>query len=492
MKICPFISHMIGDDRADVLLIDHPKAADRPRVDENSETNVVVLGYDGGNVCTATKQAASKKVDDSVPSHLFCLEGTCRFYQKDIGRCKFDSMYDDVKDQKRQFAESPDAKPDDGASAARVTKELGKFWRFQTKSVAELIASIGETDKRQEETLAALKSHIDESIEKLNSSAGQNDTDGLKNEMEKLQDAIMSREDSTENFSTTVSELVLNIDDSLKLLKEKHEALTERLEKLESSIHKMGDSHNRFGDTLTRKLNDIRTPDVSGGAESVAKKFESLIETQKQIDDRVTSWKDSVDSRLQEICEQQITWDERLEEIAGMQHEMVNLVHENQRRQRESSPFRKREARKLNNLGVTSFHNGELELARDQFLEAVALDDKSAESYNNLGLVYTELREEDKATEAFSKAIELDPDLPAAYNNLGYVLYKMGSYDRAIEMYNEALGRSTNNSPAYTNLGNAYFKRGNRTEARAAWEKALEIDPGNEKAIQNLKKLENE
>jgi Flp pilus assembly protein TadD len=172
--------------------------------------------------------------------------------------------------------------------------------------------------------------------------------------------------------------------------------------------------------------------------------------------------------------------------------EMMDVVRTDKKKI-EDSPAEKqgnrREAMKFNNLGVTSFHNGHLELARDQFLDAVKRDPSFAECFNNLGLVYTDLGEEAKAAAAFLKAIKLSPDLHAAYNNLGYVYYKQGNYEKAIEMHQEAVSRSANNSSAYTNLGNAHFKLGHKDEARQSWKKAIELDPAAEKAQRSLKTL---
>jgi len=88
--------------------------------------------------------------------------------------------------------------------------------------------------------------------------------------------------------------------------------------------------------------------------------------------------------------------------------EMVDLIRNDKRTKAEDpavAQAKRREAMKFNNLGVTSFHNGDLKLAREQFIEAVKRDESFAECYNNLGLVNTELGEEVKAAEAFEKAM---------------------------------------------------------------------------------------
>ncbi len=542
MKICPFISHMIGEDRADILQIDG--SARKPNTAKSStkkkgstEKDVVILGYDGDSaVGVATKSAKTKKSDAAGLSHLFCLKDTCRFFQKSNGECKFDSIFDttrehtsmleelerqtqkiadvekhigkiDVVEQmvdkinsvEQQIKKAQTVKPDREAEKAttKVTKELDKFWKFQTKSVAELIASIGDSEKTHEKSISELKNGLHKSIQDWKPEQDLKAVDEMKEEIEKLRAAVDSREDGIESFSTTVSELVMNIDDTIKQLQEKNDTLSERIADLESSIPDWEAFQSKIQKTLVEKLDKVGSPDLSKEVEALGanydNRFQEILSAQKHIEDNFNKLRKSIEAREKEASSEQTSWKDNLKRIEDRQVEVIELVQQEKTRlEDESSLLKRKEAKKLNNLGVTSFHNGEFELARDQFKEAVTLYARFAESWNNLGLVLTELQEEESATEAFSKAIELNPELSAAYNNLGYIFYKQGSYDQAIEMYNQALGRSCDNSSAYTNLGNAYFKHGKHEDARNAWEKALQIDPDNEKASRNLKRLENE
>ena len=425
MKICPFMSHMLANEGTSVLEINEP----------NGGNDVVVLGYDGDSavgVKTQRKPRATDKAKDSNPqaSHLYCLRETCRFYRADNGDCSFDAILSGVTAQADHAANAEK----NNHTATVVAKELDKFWQFQTKSAAEMIASFGEVEKRQEEHIAKLKSDVDKKIQSLIPSEDEEDTmNSIRDGVAEIKDTIDARNDGFETLTMTVSDLVVSFEDGLKLVKTQWEQLSTRIAALENMA-----------------------PRVERVESTISKSTESI---------------------------------DRLERHWA---EMVDLIRSDKRAKVEDPATvqaKRREAMKFNNLGVTSFHNGDLKLAREQFLEAVKRDESFAECYNNLGLVNTELGEEVKAAEAFEKAIRLNPDLHAAYNNLGYVFYKQGSYDRAVEMYNEALGRSSNNSSAYTNLGNAYFKLGNREDARRAWERAIELDPANEKAQRSLKSL---
>ncbi len=440
MKICPFMSHMMSAD-GNVLEIDANRAHGAPGGD------VVVLGYDGDSsvgVKTDRKARTQAKRDHPATSHLYCLKETCRFYRTDNGDCTFDAILADVT-KARKAAEASeraasdkskgkDDKKDD--TSAAVARELDKFWKFQTKSVAEMISSFGEVEKRQADTITQLKTDVEKRLVALIPSEDEADErhetmNAIKDGIAEIKDTIDARNDGFETLTTTVSDLVLGFDDSIKQIKEQWTQIMGRLQTLEAIA-----------------------PRMQGVESNVGKAVENI---------------------------------DRLERNWA---EMMELVRTDRKKDDSAGQAKRREAMKFNNLGVTSFHNGDMKLARDQFLEALKRDDGFAECYNNLGLVYTELGENERAADSFMKAIKLNPELHAAYNNLGYVYYKQGSYDRAVEMYNEALGRSPNNSAAHTNLGNAHFKLGHKDEARRAWKKAIELDPSNEKAQKSLKSLD--
>ena len=561
MKICPFISHMIGEDRADILQIDTPSktsasAKGNSKKKKNEEKDVVILGYDGGNEAAVGVQTKPSKTDakaksdnSSVPSHLFCLKDTCRFFLKNESACKFDAAFDlaqahsdkidgvekqamriedvesrfeafdklhqldklekldkidavddilkKISDVQAQIAKAESAKPDKSGekTAAKVTRELDKFWKFQTKSVSEMIAGLGDAEKKQQQTLSDFKKQVDKSLGDWKPDIDLKAVEEVRSGVDKLREAVESREDGIENFSTTVSELVLNIDDTLKLLQEKSELLAGRIEKLEEAMPQFDASIDKLGTLIVSKLDKSGDDDVAREIKSLDERFNRQFEDVKKAHDlmarNLESWRNDLDKQAKDAGRSRDTWKEKFERIERNQSEVMDLLQQSRVQvDDESSRFRKKEAKKFNNLGVTSFHNGEFELARDQFLEAVELDPRFAESWNNLGLVYTELQDDDGAREAFSKAIDINPDLPAAYNNLGYIYYKQDDYAKAVEMYQEAIERSADNSSAHTNLGNAYFKLNKREDARMAWERALEIDPGNEKASRNLNRLE--
>ncbi len=480
MKICPFISHMLGEDNANTLTAEstptQKKHASRGRK-KDEEQDVVILGYDdhgwGG---VQTEKASKTSTKKKISSHLFCLKDPCRFYRKTSGECMFDQMFSLIKEQNK---ESSKLKRKPELNEAKITKELEKVWQLQTKSVAEMISSIGEAEKNQKEMLESFKSELSDRFESLptRDEVGDNETVELvMDNIDKLRRAIEDREDVTDSI------------DKLRRAIEDREDMTDSIDKLRNALEDREDVMENFSTTLSETVVNIED-----NLDELEKKINQITEGLdkfKESEEELSRWKDGFKEKINRLADQQSRWEEYFASIREQQRELKDFFEQNKDlHNAEVERVREKEAKKHNNLGVSSFHNGAYEMAKEHFSRAVELDENSAEAYNNLGLSCTELGEAEEATEAFKKAIQLNPGLAAAYTNLGYVFYKQGSYEQAIEMYNEALGRSTDNSAAYTNLGNAYYKLEKFKEAREAWNKSVDLDPGNERAKRYLEQL---
>jgi tetratricopeptide (TPR) repeat protein len=150
---------------------------------------------------------------------------------------------------------------------------------------------------------------------------------------------------------------------------------------------------------------------------------------------------------------------------------------------------RRGEARRLNNAGVFSYHQGAYDTSVQNFQRALELDPRLTEAWNNLALTYTEMHADAEALEAFKKALELDPSVGHVYNNLGYLYHRRGELESAVEMYQRATQRSSDTSAAWANLANALYEMRRVDEAVDAWKRALEIDPANPKANSALERL---
>ncbi|UCH85446.1 MAG: tetratricopeptide repeat protein [Candidatus Latescibacterota bacterium] len=574
MKICPFISHLLGDDNSNTLTLNNRGGDARDNDDSN---DVVILGYndgDGSNVQTDVMT----KTESHTSTHVECLKESCRFYHKNENECRFDIIFSKLNEMK--------SGKDHTAQLSRLATDIDKIWSFQTKGVAEIVESLADSEKNQSSTIDRLRAVLDERFESLVAEADKQsfekvqeqinalsekldsfDTDRDDQPFEKVQEQINALSEKLDSFDTdrdgqplekvqeqinalgekldsfdtdrdgqplekvqeqintlgkkledrdeelkdlsgTMSEFVSNLDgtvsdiraisdDVMKQVKEMSRALPDEETLKEMVAEAFGDKGNSltaFDITTPMKALELKIEDLQKQQEDstagVEKKLLTSIQNQKELEGQLDSWKEGLDATVADIKSLRDEWETRIEELVENNKKISGYIEEGTKHREDAqSRLNKKESRKFNNLGVTSFHNGAYEMARDQFLKAVDLDPDFAEAYNNLGLAFTELDMEEKATDAFSRAVELNPSLHAAYNNLGYIHYKQGDYAQAVELYNEALGRNTKNGPAYTNLGNAYYKLNRMDEARDAWTRALELDPGNEKARRNLERI---
>jgi Flp pilus assembly protein TadD len=448
---------MLGDGGFNTLSIDSSAPAGAGSV---TEGDVVVLGYDGddGSASGRTQVLTETAAEGETASHLSCLKESCRFYKKASGECQFDIMCAALKDS---------GCGENRVDVGQLVRDIDKIWKFQTQGVAEIVESLADNEKKQAESMAKLEKELDEKIQRVSGKAAGVSLQPIQDELAAIGRKVDGSGEGLEGLSTTVSDFVAGLEDALKELRSLSSDLVGRVTEIQTSL-----------------------PSEDRMAESVRGPLEAAAEAQKSIEEKLSSWKDEIVEKILSVTARQESWEKRIEEVAERQKELsLHLEEGRKSREQEQGRQAKKESKKYNTLGVTSFHNGAYELARDQFLQAVKLDSQFAEAYNNLGLAYTELNEEEKATEAFTKAVELNPSLHAAYNNLGYAFYRQGNYEQAVEMYSEALGRSTSNGPAYTNLGNAYYRLGRIDKAREAWNKALELDPSNERAKKNLKRI---
>jgi len=400
--------------------------------------------------------------------------------------------------------ETPADKGTGKAKASRndekLLKEIDKIWKFQTKGVAELVSQIGDSDKKHKTMIDEIKKEITDKTARLSKdmssrTKGENEKSlkELKNKIGELSKRLADRDESNENFSTTISELIVNLEESLTDVKTKAAQIEEGVGSVKESLPDSGEIIKKLESAVEKELGKTIKAVESGTKGGHWDKIDLVLESQKEQANQNTLWRDETSKQISKLLEGHEEWEKRVANLAESQSRLEEMLEADKaRRAKDESKTNKKEARTFNNLGVTSFHNGAFEAAKKQFLKAVDLDPQFAEAYNNLGLACTETGCENEATGAFKKATELNPDIPAAYGNLGYLLHKKGKYEEAIEMYHESLGRNANSSSAYTNLGNAYYKLGKHDKARKAWEKALAIDPGNEKASLYLKRIQSE
>ncbi len=148
----------------------------------------------------------------------------------------------------------------------------------------------------------------------------------------------------------------------------------------------------------------------------------------------------------------------------------------------------------LSELGIISYHLGELDKALEYHGQALKLHEElgnkegMAIQFGNIGAVYHARGELDKALKYHEKALKVDEELgrkegmAADFGNMGNVYCTRGELDKALEYYEKALklheelGRKEGVAIQLGNTGNVYYTRGEFDKALEYYEKALKLD----------------
>jgi len=109
----------------------------------------------------------------------------------------------------------------------------------------------------------------------------------------------------------------------------------------------------------------------------------------------------------------------------------------------------------------------------------------------NLGMLYQDLGELELAKEQYHNLIAIDPNSYPAYNNLGYIaLVFEDKYEEAVRYFSKAIELYPQYDQAWCNRGIAYFYLQEWQKARADYVQCIHINPNNENAINELNRLD--
>lgn len=120
-------------------------------------------------------------------------------------------------------------------------------------------------------------------------------------------------------------------------------------------------------------------------------------------------------------------------------------------------------------------HRGEFDRARDDLMQALQFDPKSALIHNNLGSVYEQKAELGLAIENYGAAIRLDPAYAEAFYNRAHAFIAKQDYQAAIADYDRAIDLRKNFADAYSNRGGVYLMRGDTEKAIVDFSEAIRL-----------------
>ncbi len=141
----------------------------------------------------------------------------------------------------------------------------------------------------------------------------------------------------------------------------------------------------------------------------------------------------------------------------------------------------------LFNSAALLFSNGYPDLAKQEFLQVLELDDSFLDAYLHLGEIYFSEMDLENAKNMYTSAIDLAPDNFQAHLNLGVVYDSIGSQDLAINSYETAINLNPESARSYFNLGAIYSRIPElHDEAVQSFEMVIQLEPDNPTALFNL------
>lgn len=147
-------------------------------------------------------------------------------------------------------------------------------------------------------------------------------------------------------------------------------------------------------------------------------------------------------------------------------------------------------ARIYNELGSAYKDTGRNDEAIATYKKSAELDNQMFQPWYNMGVIYEINGDLELAKMAYSQALARDFSSIPAYEGLAIIAIKNENIDGAIVLYKKILEIYPQDETTLLNIGACYYQQGKKEEARAYLEQAQALDPKNQDIIQALKKVD--
>jgi len=143
-----------------------------------------------------------------------------------------------------------------------------------------------------------------------------------------------------------------------------------------------------------------------------------------------------------------------------------------------TEPSDERAVRDFVQLATGYFEAGDMNAARRNVNNALAIDDRSSEAYNVLALVLQREGDRELAHETFQRALALDESNSQARNNYAAFLYDIGEFEQSYQQLETVANDTTYESRdrAFVNLGVSALRTSRPERAEYAFERALQLN----------------
>lgn len=137
-------------------------------------------------------------------------------------------------------------------------------------------------------------------------------------------------------------------------------------------------------------------------------------------------------------------------------------------------------------LGTICTQANRLDEARQCFLRAVAIDDRSAEAHGSLGAVEAAAGRFEAAVSHYLTALALAPDHPGILYAYAMALQSQGKTGEAMTLLKRAISLKPQHLDAHFALGNLYYAEGQDIEAARCYLKVLDYSPDHAETHNNI------
>ncbi len=139
--------------------------------------------------------------------------------------------------------------------------------------------------------------------------------------------------------------------------------------------------------------------------------------------------------------------------------------------------FHPRNWRAMHNQGVIFAQSNQFAEAFDDFNQVIQLNPKYAKAYANRATLYVQAKDLQAAIKDYEQAIERDKNLATAYVGLGRVCHMLGRWDDAIEYFTTAVQLEPTSASVICSRGDLHADMGLYGEALADYARTIELDP---------------
>lgn len=154
--------------------------------------------------------------------------------------------------------------------------------------------------------------------------------------------------------------------------------------------------------------------------------------------------------------------------------------------QKESNHKRHSEQISHYNIAIDLHLQGQLDDAKDSYIQAINIQNNFVEAYNNIGTLFQQKQKFTEAESCFLRALDFKPDYSDAHYNLGNCYKLQQKLFRAEKSYRNVIELVPNHVNAHYNLGNILQEQGRPAEAESCLRQALALKPDHINAFSTL------